>query len=155
MSLLRIKELESQLARRDERIEQLAMWHSIETERADELEESVKMQDARIAKLEKDAARLGNTDDLPEDLQAQLSYLKVGASELEVLYVINDMYGGIANVDEILVGMYRKTGNVGNRSVLVNRLYRMTKAGHIESVKKEKGVYKTNMLSDKLRLFTK
>jgi len=41
------------------------------------------------------------------------------------------MYDGVANVDEILVGLFRRTGEIYDRQPLANRLYRMGQAGHL------------------------
>jgi hypothetical protein len=86
--------------------------------------------------------RVGNLEDLPETLRAQLQVGKIGEVEREVLSVIRDMFDGVANVDEIMVGLYRKTGVVYDRQPLANRLYRMGQAGHLMSVPRKKGVYR-------------
>lgn len=86
--------------------------------------------------------RVGNLDDLPEELRAQLQIGKIGELEREIIEVIRQ-YDGVANVDEILVGLFRQTGEVHERQRLANRLYRMGQAGHLVSVPKKKGVYRT------------
>lgn len=86
--------------------------------------------------------RVGNLDELPESLRAQLQIGKVGEVEREIIAVIRE-FDGVANVDEILVGLFRRTGEVHERQPLANRLYRMGQAGHLISVPKKKGVYRT------------
>lgn len=86
--------------------------------------------------------RVGNLDELPESLRAQLQVGKVGELEREIIDLIRDAYDGVANVDEILVGLFRRTGAIHDRQPLANRLYRMGQAGHLISVPKKKGVYR-------------
>lgn len=85
--------------------------------------------------------RVGNLDDLPEKLRAQLQVGKVGETERQILDVLRS-YDGVANVDEIMVGLYRAWNQIHDRQPLANRLYRMSQAGHIVSVPKKKGVYR-------------
>jgi len=87
--------------------------------------------------------RVGNLDELPEALRAQLQVGKIGETEREIISIIREMYDGVANVDEILVGLFRRTGEIYDRQPLANRLYRMGQAGHLVSVPKRKGVYRT------------
>lgn len=87
--------------------------------------------------------RVGDLDELPEELRSQLQIGKVGEFERQVISLIADRYDGVANVDEILVGLYRETGAVHARQFLANKLYRMGQAGQIISVPKKKGVYRT------------
>jgi hypothetical protein len=86
--------------------------------------------------------RVGNLDDLPETLRAQLQIGKIGEVEREIIAIIRDVYDGVANVDEILVGLFRRTGEIHDRQPLANRLYRMGQAGHLFSVPRKKGVYR-------------
>lgn len=87
--------------------------------------------------------RVGNLEELPETLRAQLQVGKVGQTERDIIAIIRNDFDGVANVDEILVGLYRQTGEVFERQPLANRLYRMGQAGHLVSVPKKKGVYRT------------
>ena len=86
--------------------------------------------------------RVGNLDDLPESLRAQLQVGKIGDLEREIIALIGEVYDGVANVDEIMVGLFRRTGAVHDRQPLANRLYRMGQAGHLVSVPRKKGVYR-------------
>ena len=86
--------------------------------------------------------RVGNLDELPAELRAQLQIGKVGEFEQRIIDLIRDQYDGVANVDEILVGLFRTTGEVHQRQQLANKLYRMGQAKQIISVPKKKGVYR-------------
>lgn len=82
--------------------------------------------------------RLGNIDNLPKELKDQL-LLKDILSD-QILNVIKDL-DGVANVDEILVGLYRTYKKILKRQNLTMLLYRLTKLNLIESTKGKKGVY--------------
>ena len=73
---------------------------------------------------------------------------KGGAARGEtlLLHVINDR-GGIATLDQVLVSLYRKTGEVMKRTTLTSKLYRMTQKGTVFVVPSKKGVYSTRRLS--------
>jgi hypothetical protein len=87
--------------------------------------------------------RVGNLDELPESLRAQLQIGKIGELERKIVALMREELDGIANVDEILVGLFRRTGEIHERQPLANRLYRMGQAGHLISVPRKKGVYRT------------
>lgn len=86
--------------------------------------------------------RMGDLSDLPEELRKQLQIAKVSELEQAIISIVEDMYGGVANVDEILVGLYRETNEIHQRQNLANKLYRMTAAKQLVSVPRKKGVYR-------------
>lgn len=97
------------------------------------------MDDSLPADLGK---RVGDLDDLPPALRDQLQIGKLGELEREIIDLVRDEYLGVANVDEILVGLYRRTGEIHPRQYLANKLYRMGQAAQIVSVPRKKGVYR-------------
>jgi len=87
--------------------------------------------------------RLGDLSDLPEALRKQIVAVKLDDLEQKVVATLRDRFGGIANLDELMVGLYRDHQHITeDRRKLANKLYRMQQAGLIESVPKRKGVYK-------------
>jgi hypothetical protein len=86
--------------------------------------------------------RMGNLSDLPDELRKQLQIARISELEQTIISIINHMYQGVANVDEILVGLYRETNEVHQRQTIANKLYRMTAAKQLLSVPKKKGVYR-------------
>lgn len=86
--------------------------------------------------------RIGELSDLPDELKAQLQIAKVGELEQDIIAVLEEMYDGVANVDEILVGLYRRQDKIHQRQYIANKLYRMTVSEQIESVPKRRGVYR-------------
>lgn len=78
--------------------------------------------------------------DLPEELLAELSLPQ--ADEIETqLHAVIVALDGTADLDKILVGLYRRFGVVQKRRFLQNKLYRMSGKGLIHSVPKRRGVY--------------
>ena len=87
--------------------------------------------------------RIGSLDDLPAKLRDQLQLGKVADLDQAIINLIRDDLEGIANLDEVLVGLFRRRGEVFERHFVSNKLYRMNKAGLIRSVVGKKGVYET------------
>lgn len=85
--------------------------------------------------------RVGNLDDLPDSLLAQLQVGKVDELHEQIIHSLRQL-DGVANLDEVLVALYRATGTVYKRPYLSNKMYRMAQANAIESVPKKKGVYR-------------
>lgn len=87
--------------------------------------------------------RLGDLSDLPEALRKQIAAAKLDDLEEKIIKTIRERFDGVANVDEIIVGLYRDHKYITeDRRQLANKLYRMQKVGLVESVPKRKGVYK-------------
>jgi hypothetical protein len=95
-------------------------------------------------KLGEVGKRIGSVSDLPEEIRAQIKSLKAATTEDKIIDVIADVYEGVASIDEILVGVYRKYKIVQKRHLLANKMYRMAKAGMLYAVKGKKGVYTTD-----------
>jgi hypothetical protein len=85
-------------------------------------------------------AALGDLSDLPKELLAQLSVQRGDQLEDDILDVI-ESNGGTANVDQILIDLYRKTKKIHERRFIANKLYRMGKAGAVYAIPKKRGVY--------------
>lgn len=88
--------------------------------------------------------RVGELGDLPEELLNNLQIAKTDELEESIIAVIDELYDGMANLDEIMVGLYRQYGLlVENRQFLSNKMYRMSQNKHIHSVNGKKGAYTT------------
>ncbi len=68
--------------------------------------------------------------------------------------VVNEA-GGVASLDKILIGLYKKTREVHKRGTITSRLYRMRQKNTIFAVPNKSGFYSTKSLSeqDVKRLF--
>ncbi len=88
-------------------------------------------------------SRIGDTSDLPPELKSQLASSQMDDMEEKILHTLKERYDGVANLDEIIVGLYRDFGYVTkDRRSLNGKLYRMRKRGLLENVPKRKGVYR-------------
>ncbi len=90
---------------------------------------------------DKIGSRFGNISDLPPELRDQLVSIQHDEFEQKILDVIADEYGGIATIDEIMVGLYRTYEEIHKRDALATKIYRMTRKELLFSVKGRKGVY--------------
>lgn len=87
-------------------------------------------------------------EDLPEELRSELS-ISGGADKTEFAIVQTiDASGGVASLDQILVGVYRRTNEIHKRSSLISRLYRMSGKGLVFPVPAKKGVYSIRQLTE-------
>jgi hypothetical protein len=85
--------------------------------------------------------RIGDTDDLPEQLKAQLRQPGAPTLEMQILDIVKDL-DGACTVDEVIVSLWRKHKVLTkDRRALANRLYRMTTKGQLDSVRGRKGVW--------------
>jgi hypothetical protein len=87
--------------------------------------------------------RIGDTSDLPPELLKHLNITKLDDVEERIISTLRTRYEGIASIDEILVGLYRDFQYIPeDRRTFASKLYRMCKAGHLESVSGKKGVFR-------------
>ncbi len=74
---------------------------------------------------------LADTSDLPPELLKELS--NVQADELETqIFAILGTCGGSADLDQLLIGLFRKFGTVHKRRFLQNKLWRMVRKGDLD-----------------------
>lgn len=90
-----------------------------------------------------DAGDPEDLSDLPEELLKQLSDTVTKDSTDPLVEIIKDR-GGTANLDEVLIDLYRKHGEIGKRTQISNRLYRLAQRHRVWKVKGKKGIYTTN-----------
>jgi hypothetical protein len=84
--------------------------------------------------------------DLPQELLAELS---VGGDlvEFAIMEIIQEN-GGAATLDQLLIGLYRKTKEIHKRQALTTRLYRMGQKNNVFNVPGRKGVYSVEPMSN-------
>jgi hypothetical protein len=86
---------------------------------------------------------------LPPELLSELSISDLDKLAFTVISVI-DGEGGVASLDRILIGLWRKTKEVHKKTVLQPKLYRMMQKKLIFPVPGKKGVYSTNPMGGDL-----
>jgi hypothetical protein len=79
-------------------------------------------------------------DPLPPELLKQLSSRATRGKTDPLVKIINE-HGGTATLDDILISLYRETGEISRRNIIANRLYRLAKQGLVSTVPDRKGVY--------------
>lgn len=84
---------------------------------------------------------------LPDDLLKELNLTEADRLDLVVEHLIAEA-NGVLSLDKILVGLYRKTGEVVRRNTIISRLYRMAGRGMVYNVPGKKGVYSTYEMSE-------
>jgi hypothetical protein len=101
-------------------------------------------------RTKKPAKRLALTweevHDLPPELISELSVSDGDKLEFDIVQILDEL-GGVASLDRLLVALYRKTGEIHQRTWLNNRLYRMVQKEMLYSVPGKKGVYSSEPLS--------
>jgi len=83
---------------------------------------------------------LGDVSDLPEELLKELSIPATDELETQILTVMRAC-NGEANLDQVLVGLYRKFKVSQQRRFLQNKLYRMSKKGLVYQVPGQRAAY--------------
>lgn len=82
--------------------------------------------------------------DLPRELLKELSISKTDELE-DQIYTVISAAGGQADIDTILVYLFRRFEVIQKRRFLQNKLWRMTRKGLLSSVRGKKGVYATEL----------
>lgn len=84
---------------------------------------------------------------LPPELLEELSVQSVDRLEMAIFAALTEA-GGIVSLDRILIGLYKKTGEIHKRSAITAKLYRMGQKGVIYNVPSRKGWYSTTELTE-------
>lgn len=85
---------------------------------------------------------LGDLSDLPDELKAELSAIKTDDLENQIFTIINAA-GGEANIDTILIELFRRFDVVQKRTYITNKLWRMTQKEGLIWAAEGKGYYTT------------
>ncbi len=78
---------------------------------------------------------------LPDELLRELSVSQADVLERQVLEVMQAL-GGSADLDQVLIGLYRKFQVVQKRRFLQNKLWRMVRKGQMQKPKGERGQFR-------------
>lgn len=87
-------------------------------------------------------------DGLPTELMEQLTITERETKEFAIIDLINKS-GGILPVNKIIIGLYRKTGEINNRAALISKLHRMVAKGRLHTNPQDRrGVFSTKPLNE-------
>jgi hypothetical protein len=85
---------------------------------------------------------------LPPELLEELSDGAVPDRSESLVRTILQQRGGVATLDQVLIGVYKATGEILKRNTLTSKLYRMAQKGQVFTIPNKKGVYSLRRLSD-------
>jgi hypothetical protein len=88
-----------------------------------------------------DPADISDLSDLPPELLSELSIAQVDVLERQVLTVLQEL-GGAADLDRILIALYRRFQVVQKRRFLQNKLWRMVRKGQVLKPEGARGVFR-------------
>ncbi|MBV9989900.1 MAG: hypothetical protein JOZ72_01290 [Alphaproteobacteria bacterium] len=88
--------------------------------------------------------------DLPPELVAELSTPQVDLLERQIANVLEAL-GGAGDLDQILIGLYRRFQVVQKRRFLQNKLWRMVRKGLVLKTKSVRGVFRLDAPKNKRR----
>jgi hypothetical protein len=80
---------------------------------------------------------------LPPELIKELSGGGLDKQEM-LIYELIESAGGTLSLDRILIGIYKRSGEIVKRPHLTAKLYRMSQNGKLFRVPQKKGVYTTS-----------
>jgi hypothetical protein len=84
---------------------------------------------------------------LPPELVEELSVNSVDKLEFALLGIFDDA-AGVSSLDHLLIGLFKKTGEIHKRAAITAKLYRMAQKGQVYSVPGKKGWYSTEELPE-------
>jgi len=97
---------------------------------------NAKVNEADIGK------RIGNIGDLPDSVKNQLEITQMDDMEQKVLRTLNQRFGGVATIDEVIVGLYRDFGfETKARQDVIDKLQKMADTGLLKETEGKKDVY--------------
>ena len=97
--------------------------------------------------------RIGNIGDLPESVRSQLEIAQVDDVEQKILRTLEQRFGGIATIDEVIVGLYRDfVFEARSRQDVIDKLERMASAGLLVVVEDKRGVYQVTAAGNAIEL---
>ncbi|HTU00036.1 MAG TPA: hypothetical protein VMF58_18445 [Rhizomicrobium sp.] len=78
---------------------------------------------------------------LPEELLKELSISDADVLERQILTVLEAL-GGSGDLDQVLIGLYRKFQVVQKRRFLQNKLWRMVRKGQVQKPGGARGIFR-------------
>lgn len=92
--------------------------------------------------LEKVGTRLGNIDDLPDELKKQIPEFALEGLDEQVYIVLKDDLDGIASLSEVMIALYHhfKVADK-SRTEITDAIYRLIRKKMVKGVKGRKAIY--------------
>lgn len=86
--------------------------------------------------------------DLPEEQLEELSFSGADKDEFAILGMLEDAAGGVLSLDQIIVSLYRQSGEIQKRATVTSKMYRMMKKGLVYAVPLKKGIYSLHKIEE-------
>lgn len=96
--------------------------------------------EAFIGQKAGEKAQAMDTSDLPPELLKELSAGHADKLENQIVEVMK-AHGGSADLDQLLIGLYRKSKTVQKRRFLQNKLWRMVRKGLLRKNRENRGTF--------------
>lgn len=96
-----------------------------------------------VANTGRDVIDLTDLSGLPEELLKELSISNADVLERQIFAVLEAL-GGSGDLDQILVGLYRKFQVVQKRRFLQNKLWRMVRKNQIQKPSGARGIFRVD-----------
>jgi hypothetical protein len=96
--------------------------------------------EAFISQKSDEKSEMLDTSDLPAELLKELSAGHADKLEDQIVDVMR-AHGGSADLDQLLIGLYRKSRVVQKRRFLQNKLWRMVRKGLLRKNREDRGTF--------------
>lgn len=97
------------------------------------------MTDSLLAKV---GTRLGNIDDLPEELRKQIPEFVIEGIDEQVYTVIKEDLEGIGSLSEIMIALFRRFNITDkSRTEVTEVVYRLIRKKMLKNIKGRKAIY--------------
>jgi len=96
--------------------------------------------EAFISQKSDEGSEILDTSDLPPELLKELSAGHADKLEDQIVDVMR-AHGGSADLDQLLIGLYRKSKVVQKRRFLQNKLWRMVRKGLLRKNREDRGTF--------------
>ena len=96
--------------------------------------------EAFISQKSDETSEMLDTSDLPAELLKELSAGHADQLEGQIVEVMQ-AHGGSADLDQLLIGLYRKSKVVQKRRFLQNKLWRMVRKGLLRKNREDRGTF--------------
>jgi len=96
------------------------------------------------------ALDLTDLSDLPPALLDELSVAHADPLEAQIAAVLRSC-GGRADLDQVLIGLYRQFDTIQKRRFLQNKLWRMVRKGQVRKAKGERGLFSLPAAKERTR----
>ena len=82
--------------------------------------------------------------DLPEELLREMGVTNTDRRNVLLLEIMKKHEPEPTSINQLLLGIYKETGEIEKRSRLIGRMYRLARRGAVSALPGKKGLYRRN-----------